>query len=174
MSLIIRVWPAPALPSLDALAAQIAKHGEQILQQDWSHWHTHFREELAAAGLWLPALVTDFRTLNRVVVASLALGENHTLALATIAQRDEQLASLQQQLCSLGELHTTALDTLRVRDAEIERLDERLKEEGEAHGYAIRIVEQRDHELKMLQGRLSAIAARPLLRWFINRFVTEL
>lgn len=179
---------APALPSLDALAAQIAKHGEQILQQDWSHWHTHFREELAAAGLWLPALVTDFRTLNRVVVASLALGENHTLALATIGQRDEQLASLQQQLCSLGELHTTALDTLRVRDAEIERLDERLKEEGEAHGYAIRIVEQRDQQLEKmqlhlenlqlhlekLQQPLNAIAARPLLRWFINRFVTEL
>ncbi|MGR6422743.1 sulfotransferase family protein [Aeromonas veronii] len=181
--------------SLNVLADKIAAHGEQILEHDWSHWHAHYRDELASAELWLQTLVTDFRTLNTALVASLHLGESHSLALATIDQRDEQLALLQQQLGVLGEQHSIALDTLRVRDAEIHRLNEQLQEEGEAHGYAIRIVEQRDVALNQCnlemdaykqriedmsqvleeqQLHLNAIRAHPMLHWFINRFVTKL
>ncbi|MFQ1683168.1 hypothetical protein ACK38W_01810 [Aeromonas veronii] len=181
--------------SLNVLADKIAAHGEQILEHDWSHWHAHYRDELASAELWLQTLVTDFRTLNTALVASLHLGESHSLALATIDQRDEQLALLHQQLGVLGEQHAIALDTLRVRDAEIHRLNEQLQEEGEAHGYAIRIVEQRDVALNQCnleidaykqriedmcqvleeqQLHLNAIRAHPMLHWFINRFVTKL
>lgn len=181
--------------SLNVLADKIAAHGEQILEHDWSHWHAHYRDELASAELWLQTLVTDFRTLNTALVASLHLGESHSLALATIDQRDEQLVLLQQQLGVLGEQHSIALDTLRVRDAEIHRLNEQLQEEGEAHGYAIRIVEQRDVALNQCnleidaykqriedisqvleeqQLHLNAIRAHPMLHWFINRFVTKL
>ncbi|MCJ8213469.1 sulfotransferase family protein [Aeromonas veronii] len=181
--------------SLNVLADKIAAYGEQILEHDWSHWHAHYRDELASAELWLQTLVTDFRTLNTALVASLHLGESHSLALATIDQRDEQLALLQQQLGVLGEQHAIALDTLRVRDAEIHRLNEQLQEEGEAHGYAIRIVEQRDVALNQCnleidaykqriedisqvleeqQLHLNAIRAHPMLHWFINRFVTKL
>ncbi|HHQ4895796.1 TPA: hypothetical protein ACSP31_003856, partial [Aeromonas veronii] len=181
--------------SLNVLADKIAAHGEQILEHDWSHWHAHYRDELASAELWLQTLVTDFRTLNTALVASMHLGESHSLALATIDQRDEQLALLQQQLGVLGEQHSIALDTLRVRDAEIHRLNEQLQEEGEAHGYAIRIVEQRDVALNQCnleidaykqriedmsqvleeqQLHLNAIRAHPMLHWFINRFVTKL
>ena len=181
--------------SLNVLADKIAAHGEQILEHDWSHWHAHYRDELASAELWLQTLVTDFRTLNTALVASMHLGESHSLALATIDQRDEQLALLQQQLGVLGEQHAIALDTLRVRDAEIHRLNEQLQEEGEAHGYAIRIVEQRDVALNQCnleidaykqriedisqvleeqQLHLNAIRAHPMLHWFINRFVTKL
>lgn len=181
--------------SLNVLADKIAAHGEQILEHDWSHWHAHYRDELASAELWLQTLVTDFRTLNTALVASMHLGESHSLALATIDQRDEQLAFLQQQLGVLGEQHSIALDTLRVRDAEIHRLNEQLQEEGEAHGYAIRIVEQRDVALNQCnleidaykqriedisqvleeqQLHLNAIRAHPMLHWFINRFVTKL
>ncbi len=181
--------------SLNILVDKIAALGEQILEHDWSHWHAHYRNELASAELWLQTLVTDFRTLNTALVASLHLGKSHSRALATIAQRDEQLALLQQQLGVLGEQHATALDTLRVRDAELHRLNEQLKEEGEAHGYAIRIVEQRDLALsqcnleidaykqrteemsQVLEEQklhLNAISAHPMLHWFINRFVTKL
>ncbi|WP_447777773.1 sulfotransferase family protein [Aeromonas veronii] len=181
--------------SLNVLADKIAAHGEQILEHDWSHWHAHYRDELASAELWLQTLVTDFRTLNTALVASLHLGESHSLALATIDQRDEQLALLHQQLGVLGEQHAIALDTLRVRDAEIHRLNEQLQKEGEAHGYAIRIVEQRDVALNQCnleidaykqriedmsqvleeqQLHLNAIRAHPMLHWFINRFVTKL
>ncbi|MGL5489250.1 MAG: sulfotransferase family protein [Shewanella sp.] len=181
--------------SLNVLADKIAAHGEQILEHDWSHWHADYRDELANAELWLQTLVTDFRTLNTALVASLHLGESHSLALATIDQRDEQLALLQQQLGVLGEQHAIALDTLRVRDAEIHRLNEQLQEEGEAHGYAIRIVEQRDVALNQCnleidaykqriedmsqvleeqQLHLNAIRAHPMLHWFINRFVIKL
>lgn len=181
--------------SLNVLADKIAAHGEQILEHDWSHWHAHYRDELASAELWLQTLVTDFRTLNTALVASLHLGESHSLALATIDQRDEQLALLHQQLGVLGEQHAIALGTLRVRDAEIHRLNEQLQKEGEAHGYAIRIVEQRDVALNQCnleidaykqriedmsqvleeqQLHINAIRAHPMLHWFINRFVTKL
>lgn len=185
----------PRIESLDKLAAQIAFYEENILEQNWSSWHAVYRDELAGAMLWLKALVADFRTLNSVIVSSLTLGEAHSKALATIGQRDEQIISLHQQLSILGQQHTLALETLKTRDSDLQKIHIRLKEEGEAHGYAIRIVEQRDLQVAQLNddlGRLSchleelgsslkeanscldAISARPLLRWYINSFVTKL
>ena len=181
--------------SLNVLADKIAAHGEQILEHDWSHWHAHYRDELASAELWLQTLVTDFRTLNTALVASLHLGESHSLALATIDQRDEQLALLQQQLGVLGESHSLALATIDQRDEQLALLQQQLGVLGEAYGYAIRIVEQRDVALNQCnleidaykqriedisqvleeqQLHLNAIRAHPMLHWFINRFVTKL
>lgn len=192
----------PRLSSLDALVNQIASSGIYILHHDWSNLRSNYRVELATADFWLQALIRDFRTINAVVVASIVLGESHSQALVTIELRDEQLRQVQQHLHSLGSEHSDALDTLKKRDIELKKLNELLKAEGESHGYAIKVVEQRDQQLKTmklhmdelqlhmeslqlhienlqshknkLQVILDSIAARPMLRWFINRFVTEL
>ncbi|MDD9209916.1 sulfotransferase family protein [Aeromonas dhakensis] len=185
----------PRLPSLDALVNKIASSGTNILKHDWSNLRSNYRVELATADFWLKALVTDFRTINAVVVASIDLGDSHSQALVTIERRDEQLRQVHQHLHALGSEHSDALDTLKKRDIELKKLNALLKAEGESHGYAIKVVEQRDQQLKTmklhmdelqlhienlqlhrgkLQASLDAIATRPVLRWFINRFVTEL
>ncbi|MEA9432557.1 sulfotransferase family protein, partial [Aeromonas caviae] len=129
--------------SLNVLADKIAAHGEQILEHDWSHWHAHYRDELASAELWLQTLVTDFRTLNTALVASMHLGESHSLALATIDQRDEQLALLQQQLGVLGESHSLALATIDQRDEQLALLQQQLGVLGESHSLALATIDQR-------------------------------
>lgn len=96
-------------------------------------------------------------------------------------QHEERLQALMlvqhdtnQQLQALGEAHALALETLQLRDTQLAEVQQHLMAEGLAHGHAIEIVQARDKQLDELNNKVNAIRRHRLLRWLINRFVTQL
>jgi hypothetical protein len=55
------------------------------------------------------------------------IGQAHTLALATLDERDEQIREFDRRLAKLGDEHSHALQVLRERDADVARLSQRLE-----------------------------------------------
>lgn len=108
------------------------------------------------------------------------IGEAHTRALQTIAERDadikklsEDLAYAQsviatrdaereifnQRLQQIGSLHTQALNTVKERDSQLRDFDTRLQEMGELHSRALIVIEERDEQQRQFGQRLSEIGS---------------
>ncbi len=69
-------------------------------------------------------------------------------AVSTVAQRDRQITELNAQLASNGEHLGAALGTIEERDEQIREFDRRLAEIGAMHGEALALIEARDAQLQ--------------------------
>lgn len=91
------------------------------------------------------------------------LGEDHSVALATIAARDVDIESLaaekDAQIESLAAEHRQALATIAERDTQIAELDLRLQDTGDYLGRALATIIERDEQIKGLDSRLAEIGA---------------
>ena len=76
------------------------------------------------------------------------IGEQHSQALATLAERDLDVEQLAEQL-------QKALATIDERDGQIVGLDSRLAETGEHLGQSLATVEERDEQIRELDRRLN-------------------
>jgi hypothetical protein len=89
------------------------------------------------------------------------LGEDHSVALATIAERDVDIESLAAekdgQIESLAAEHRQALATIAERDTQIAELDRRLQDTGDYLGRALATISERDEQVAELDQRLTEI-----------------
>ena len=94
------------------------------------------------------AMVADVVSLFVARGAELtSIGEAHSQALTTIAERDLQIAELDQHLQDTGAWLERALATISERDAQIVSLDERLAESGAQHSHALAVIAEKDREI---------------------------
>ena len=149
-----------SVQGLAQLDAEIAGHypAEQVLAE--------FAREQVARGL----------ELSRV-------GAAHSQALATIAQRDadvaalaaehrEALSTLRQRdadIDALASEHRVALATLDERDEQIREFDRRLAKIGEEHSHALEVIRERDAQVALLQERLDYIYNLPGVGFVIRQ-----
>lgn len=92
-----------------------------------------------------------------------ALSSEHRLALTTITERDAQLVVANKELERTGEHLSEALATIATRDEDVASLDARLQQLGNEHSHALTVVNERDAQIKDYQQRLEKIAAMPVL-----------
>ncbi len=110
------------------------------------------------------ATLRDFAT--RFIARGLELaelGQAHTVALATLDERDADIAALADE-------HRQALETIEERDAQIREFDQRLAKLGEEHSYALEVVRERDAQLAETQQTLRERDAE--LAWIKQRLAT--
>jgi hypothetical protein len=103
-----------------------------------------FARELVARGQQLSRVGTAhseaLATLDQRDADVAALSAEHRRALATIEQRDTEIEALSAQ-------HRQALATIDERDEQIREFDRRLAQIGEEHSYALEIIRERDAQL---------------------------
>ncbi len=111
------------------------------------------------------------------------VGELHTRALATIAQRDADIGQLaaehNQALATIGlrdvqiqelsALHEEALATIALRDQQIQEFDERLAQLGAEHSHALAVIEERDAQLAGLNAQLEYLYSLPAVGRVLRR-----
>jgi hypothetical protein len=124
----------------------------------------------------LRALVSRGRELTRIgelhsqAIATLdqrdadvaALGAELRQAVDTVARRDRQLGELNAKLEQTGAHLGQALGTIEERDRQIGELDARLHEEGRMHGKALAYIEE-------LEAGLQRLFARPAIGRLIRK-----
>jgi hypothetical protein len=91
------------------------------------------------------------------------LGEAHTVALATLDERDADIEALSAE-------HRQALATIEERDEQIREFDQRLAQLGEEHSYALTVIRERDAQLAETLEQLHQREAE--LAWIKQRLET--
>ncbi|MEH6581990.1 MAG: hypothetical protein V7754_08645 [Halioglobus sp.] len=95
-----------------------------------------------------------------------ALGEKarqHIEALATLDERDQQIAGLDTRLAEAGRHLSEALATISERDEQLVGLDQRLATLGDEHSHALSVLRERDEQLDALQTTRDKIFKMPLI-----------
>lgn len=118
--------------------------GDVDLAALWRILDRDYPLQLALADTAL-ALVQRGDELTRI-------GAEHTVALATVKQRDAEIETLCQEhergLASIDEHLQLALATVAERDEQIQEFDRRLSTLGDEHSYALRLIQSRDEQLQ--------------------------
>ena len=97
------------------------------------------------------------------------LGESHTRALATIAERDAQIADLDRRLQETGAWLERALATVEERDGQIAELDRRLADIGDMHSHALQVIAEKDREIADKDSEIAEIYATPVVGRILRR-----
>jgi hypothetical protein len=97
------------------------------------------------------------------------LGESHSRALATIAERDEQIADLDHRLQETGAWLERALATVEERDGQVAELDRRLAEIGDMHSHALQVIAGKDREITDKDSEIAEIYATPVVGRILRR-----
>ncbi len=113
-----------------------------------------FAEEMVQRGQQLTEIgeahSTALATLDERGADIDRLAAELRAALATIGQRDSEIAEFDRRLAETGGHLQEALDTLDERDRQISELDGRLQEEGRMHGEALAHIRRTDERLERL------------------------
>ena len=99
------------------------------------------------------ALVHANKELTRV-------GDEHTLALATLSERDATLEAREAALRQLGVEHSQAQATIDERDGQIAVFDQRLTDIGNEHSHALGVIAQKDQQLEGSVNRANQFEAQ--------------
>jgi hypothetical protein len=97
------------------------------------------------------------------------LGESHSRALATIAERDAQIADLDRRLQDTGAWLERALATVEERDGQIAELDRRLADIGDMHSHALQVIAEKDREIADKDSEIAEIYATPVVGRILRR-----
>jgi len=110
------------------------------------------------------ATLKDFATRFIARGQELAeIGEAHTVALATLDERDTDIEALSAE-------HRQALATIEERDEQIREFDQRLAKLGDEHSYALTVIRERDAQLAETLEQLHRREAE--LAWIKQRLET--
>ncbi|MDO6527433.1 hypothetical protein Q4519_17270 [Motilimonas sp. 1_MG-2023] len=154
---------------------------DRVLQEYQQKCQQHSQQNMP----YLVALTEAFIAMNREIIAHqhseaklTRLGQSHSLALATIDERDKQLDEFNlclnkqreelsyavtvveerdQQLNDLAKELAHAVAVVKERDQQLANLYSQLKQEGAAHGHAISVIEERDAQLTKVIQELAAL-----------------
>lgn len=125
---------------------------------------TELGEDHSVALATIAAKDVDIESLAAEKDADIeALAAEHREALATIAERDTQIAELDQRLQETGDYLGRALNTISERDEQIAELDRRLTEIGHLHSHALEVIVQKDAEIDALAAKIQAFYDLPVI-----------
>jgi len=115
---------------------------------------------IEAAFPWNTTLAEFSCALVRANEELTRVGDRHTVALATLTERDATLEAREAALHQLGAEHTLAQKTLNERDEQIVTLDQRLTDIGSEHSQALQVITERDQQLHDCNERASQFEQR--------------
>jgi hypothetical protein len=98
-----------------------------------------------------------------------ALSGEHNQTLATIAERDEQIAEFDRRLAGTGAELEAAMATIEERDQQIAEFDRRLSKLGEEHSHALEVLRERDAQLERLR---TAPGMGLAVRWMLSNEIS--
>ncbi len=91
------------------------------------------------------------------------LAAEYEQALATIAERDEQIAEFDRRLQQTGDELATALATIDERDGQIREFDRRLAEIGAMHSHALEVIADKDRQIDEFKARIDQLCNLPVI-----------
>lgn len=143
------------------------------VRRDLRHQKTNddnaiYSRDLGALNAWIeqdyPLLGVAYASVQALVERGKTLtllGEEHNTALATIDERDVQIAELDTRLATAGKALEKAMATVAERDEQLDRLNRestaQLTEIGQQHSYALSVIDERDAQIADFDARLSRL-----------------